>query len=117
MDDREELIAEYDDREEEAIRADIYCELEWVRFDLGRKPGWTGIKYKELFGGWPPDWMRDLRPTEPRDALMRLIRRWDARFKRERKKHERDAGGALLEGSKKPEKTGNDHGGNGKLER
>ena len=82
METRIELRAESDDIEEDMFRAAIYRELEWIRHDKKRKPGWTGVTFKKLFGVWPADWLKDLTPAPPRKELTRMINRFDARFRR-----------------------------------
>jgi hypothetical protein len=92
LSDLERLISEGDDRtmRDEALRAEIYTELDWVRYQKKWKPGWTATKYKELFGAWPPAWMKSLTPRPPRKAVLLLVNRWGNRFKRERKKEEQN---------------------------
>lgn len=70
----------------ETKRATIWRELEWVRFELKRKPGWSAITYKEMFGMWPETWLQTLTPKEPSKEMRRFIVRRDNAYKRERKR-------------------------------
>lgn len=115
--DRLVLRSDYDDRDDNTWRTDIYRELESVRIERGRKPGWTKIAYRELFGCWPERWMESLHPMPASEALQKWVRSKDNAYKRElKKKNGTDAGGALLRGAASVE--GEDHkaGASGKVE-
>src|SRR6185369_793649 len=91
----EVLIAEYDDRDEGTRRAETYGQIEWLRYELKRKPGWSAITFKDLFGQWPPPWMKTLTPIEPSAMLRKLVRKRDNAFKRQMRKANGNAGTAL----------------------
>jgi hypothetical protein len=99
-------LAEYDDRTETEVMADTYCQLEWLRYDLGRKPGWTAVTYRKLFGAWPEQWMKGLQPVEACMAVRRMVRRWDNTYKKEMRGKNGDAGGALSGGDTSSTSTG-----------
>lgn len=91
------------DRELEKVRAvgermRFYLELRWVAMELERKMGWAAFFYKDVHGEWPPwDW-KELRPLEPSEATLKLVRRRDRlareawKAKKEQEREERDAG-------------------------
>lgn len=99
------VLAEYDDRDTETVMAETYRELEWIRLEKHRKPGWTSMSYRELFGAWPEWWMKNLTPHAPSQATERAVRRKEAAYKRELKKRNGDArgkvSGSAAEASKK----------------
>src|SRR5262245_44917818 len=107
--------ADYDDDPLKAYQADIYRELEWLRFKNHSKPGWTRITYKEIFGVWPEAWMASLTPAQARAELVRLIKRKNGAFKRG-KERERNARAAVSGGTASATRAGHAGRGNGKVE-
>jgi hypothetical protein len=106
-------LAEYDDRDEAEIQISMYQQLEWLRYELKRKPGWTAITFREMFGDWPGRWMKDLTPMEASSELRKFVRRRDAKFRREKKRE--DAGGALPGGRAAAQEANGVSGGDGTL--
>jgi len=78
--------SEYDDRDDRTLQAETYSQLEWLRYELKRKAGWTAVTFKELFGAWPDRWMKTLTPIEASSDIRKLVRKRDNAFKREKKK-------------------------------
>ena len=44
-------------------RLQFYAELKAYGIEHGYKPGWAGFKFKEKFGGWPPDSFKSVTPS------------------------------------------------------
>lgn len=86
---RNELpFSEYDDRDEATRQFETYAEIEWLRFELGRKPWWTKLTFRDLFGVLPDPVLASLTPQPASDALQRWVRRRDNAFKRRKKAEE-----------------------------
>ena len=84
-------VSEYDDRDEPTLQAETYSQLEWLRYELKRKAGWTAVTFKELFGAWPLRWMKTLTPINPGKEFRSFVKRRDNAFKRELKKAKANA--------------------------
>ena len=54
--------------------------LDYFRIERGYKPGWTGWKYKEKFGAWPPRGLRYVRPIPPSPEVAGFIRAGQIRY-------------------------------------
>jgi hypothetical protein len=78
----ERVRSENDDQTEEQYRAEIWRELEWVRYQKHYVPGWSYYAYLEMFADKPKKWMRDLQPQQPRPELLRWLNRRNAAFKK-----------------------------------
>ena len=51
----------------------FYAELAFIARDRNYNPGWVGHKFKEKFGHWPPNRIKDLTPQPPSDATLRWV--------------------------------------------
>ena len=72
---------------EEGERFVFYYQLRWIAMELGRKPGWAAVVFKDEYGLWPPwEWSKRLLPFEPTEEMVKKVRRRDAKAAREWKK-------------------------------
>jgi hypothetical protein len=70
-----------------------YSGLLWTRIKKLYRPGWTAMKFREIFGKWP----RPLTPVEPippdaelQEYLFIMNARYAARIRRQERQKERD---------------------------
>jgi len=80
---------------EEGERFRFYFELRWIAMELGRKPGWAAVVFKDEHGEWPSwDWSKMLLAFEPTEKTVKKIRKRDRKAAREwkaKKEAEREA--------------------------
>src|SRR5262245_47355416 len=107
-------MSEYDDRTDaERKREETYCELECIRLDMGRAPGWTAHAYREMFGEWPEPSLKACKPMMPSHELLKWVRARDRAFLKARRAeagllNDRDAQKAFEKKMKRGKGNGSD---------
>src|SRR5690242_17074028 len=76
----------------ELARQQTYSGLLWFAQSRGYKQGWVGMKYRTLFGSWPPDEYSSLEAETPSQELMLWERKQKALWARERKEKDKTNG-------------------------
>jgi hypothetical protein len=70
-------------------KSGIYASLRWIVAQKGYKPGWAAMKFKIIFGDWPPKEFEFIEPEVPTSILLWFIQRQNDIWKRQKRAEEK----------------------------
>lgn len=74
---------------DEALRV-TYARLKYWAENRNYKPGWVSVKFKMIFGYWPPDEIvNNVESVSPNEGLMRWIAKSNEAWRRQKRLEEK----------------------------